>query len=110
SESKLTLDGKRHKDLTIESANPDKPAVIEGSPGTPVLVEAISAEGFHLRNLEIDGRGADVGIQLTGACPGATIQNVTVRNVKSAGFKLLNTAGEAGRAVVLERCRVLLGP
>jgi tRNA A-37 threonylcarbamoyl transferase component Bud32 len=112
-EPNLTLHRTRHKDLTIESGLPDgKPAVIEATGTLASMIDAGSVEGFRLRNVEFDGRGtADVGIQLSGPAPGTVIEGVTVRNVKTVAVKMLNAAGEPGRPILLDRCRVVIaGP
>jgi hypothetical protein len=103
---------KTAKDVTVESGLPGgKPAVIEfGSTGAGRMLSVSSAEGFRLRNVELDGKGsADIGVDLVGRCPGATFESVTVRGVKTTGFRLLNVAGDTGRPVTLDRVRVV-GP
>jgi tRNA A-37 threonylcarbamoyl transferase component Bud32 len=111
SEPNLQVTQKTAKDVTVESGLPDgRPAVIEPGPTAGQVLLVNSADGFRLRNVEIDGRGAaDLGVNLIGLCPGATFENVTVRGVKLAGFRLLNVAGEAGRPLTLDRVRVV-GP
>ncbi|MBX9623527.1 MAG: protein kinase [Gemmataceae bacterium] len=107
---------RRTKNLTIESGLPNgRPAVIEyaaaGVPGTGILLDVTNADGLKVRNIEFDGRGlADVGVQLTGATPGVTFEGVTVRGVKTAGFRLVSVAGDPSRPVVLDRVRVILSP
>jgi hypothetical protein len=107
SETKLTLDAKRHRDVTIEGANPDKPPQIEASGNTPILFEATNVEGFRIRNVDLVGLGKmEVGVQLSGVCPGAKLENVTVRNAKGAGIRLQNAAGEPGKPILFDRVRV----
>jgi eukaryotic-like serine/threonine-protein kinase len=109
-EPSLRIDRTRHRDLTIESATPDgKPAVVEAT-GTPAaMLDIASVEGFRLRNVEFDGGGrAEVGIQVSGLSPGTMLEGVTVRNVKAAGFKVLNAAGETGHPILIDRGRVVL--
>src|SRR5262249_20280511 len=105
SEPALSLNRTQHKDVTLESGLPDgKPAVIEAAGSMKVLLEAMNAEGLHIRNLEFDGGGkAEVGIQLNGGCPGATVQNVTVRNMKGAGVRVNVAAGDPDRPILLDR-------
>ncbi|HEY3789348.1 MAG TPA: hypothetical protein VGL71_10860, partial [Urbifossiella sp.] len=56
-----------------------------------------------------DGKGvADFGIIIGGITPGVTLENVTVRNVKTAPFKLANVAGLSGRSITLDRVRAVL--
>jgi serine/threonine protein kinase len=109
----LRLDRARHQNLTIEGATADGRPVVEfsgqGGPGSAML-DAGSVDGFRLRNVELDGAGkADVGVQVSGACPGLALEGVTVGRVKSAGVKLLNAAGDSTRPVLLDRVRVVLG-
>jgi serine/threonine protein kinase len=109
-EPKLTLDRLKHKDLTIESATPDgRPAVIEASGTFGIMVDASEVEGLKLRNLELDGKGlVETGVQISGRAAGTAIDGVTVRGVKTSGFKLSNAAGEPTRPIVLDHCRALL--
>jgi tRNA A-37 threonylcarbamoyl transferase component Bud32 len=111
SEPALVLKDSKYKDLTIESATPDgKPAVIEyaGVKGGTVL-DLSTVEGLRLRNVEFDGKGsAEVGVQVSGVCPGTTLEGVTVRGVQKVGFRLWNAAGAAGRSLTLDRPRVVL--
>ena len=85
SEPALVLKDSKYKDLTIESATPDgKPAVIEyaGVKGGTVL-DLSTVEGLRLRNVEFDGKGsAEVGVQVSGVCPGTTLEGVTIRGVQ----------------------------
>jgi hypothetical protein len=106
----LRLDRSKHKDLTIESGTADgRPAVIETAGTFPVLLDVAGVEGFRMRGVEFHGHGTvDVGIQISGNAPGTTIEGVTVRGAKTAGFKLSNAAGEADRPILLDRCRVEL--
>jgi len=107
----LKLDKNRHKDVTIESANPDKPAIIEAGGGTVVMFDATDTEGFRLKNIEFDGKGtASVGVQISGLCPAAMIENVSVRSVKTAGFRVLNAAGDATRPIVFDKVRAYSTP
>lgn len=110
SEPGVRLHAVKHRDLTIESAIPDsKPAIIEAAGTVPTLLDAINVEGLSLRNLEFDGRGVtETAIVVSGACPGTTIQNVTIRGVKSAGVELRNVRGDPNRPVVIDRLRVTL--
>ena len=106
---------RRAKDLTIESGLPGgKTAVVEfASPaaGPAAMLEVAGADGLRVRNVEFDGKGAaDIGVQVAGQAPGAVFENVTVRGAKTAGFRLVNVAGDPGRPVVLDRVRVLLAP
>src|SRR5262245_21481345 len=109
-EPALRLDWQKHKDLTIESEIAGgKPAVVEAAGAPGVMLDATSVEGFHLKNVEFDGRGkADVGVQVSGVAAGTVIEGVTVRSMKSAAFKLSNAAGAAGKPVLLDRCRAVL--
>jgi serine/threonine protein kinase len=109
-EPKLTLDRIRHQNLTIESATSEgKPAVIEAAGVSQTMLDATNVEGFRIRNLEFDGSNkADIGIQVSGFCPGGEIENVTVRNVKTTAIRLLNAAGESGRPIVLDQVRSIL--
>lgn len=112
-ETKLTLDRAKHKDLTIESMLTDgKAAVIEPSGTLGVMFDAKDVEGLKLKSIEFDGKGlAEIGVQISGTAPGTTIDSVTVRGVKTAGFKLSNAAGDSGRQILLEHCRAILtGP
>jgi len=109
-EPKLSLDRVRHRDLIIESATPDgRPTVIEASGTYGIMLDANEVEGLRLRNLEFDGKGqVETGVQVSGRAAGTVIDGVTVRGVKTAGFKLSNAAGEPARPVILDRCRALL--
>jgi serine/threonine protein kinase len=113
SEAALKLDRYKHKDLVIESATPDgKPAVIEYI-GTKngVMLDAQNIDGLHVRNVEFDGRGnAEIAVQLGFIMPGATFENVTVRNVAKRGFYLWNVTGVPDRPLVFDRVRVVLTP
>jgi hypothetical protein len=115
-EPALKLDRNRHKDVTVEGATGDgKPPVIEylGPPGAKggIMLDGGGLEGFRVKNLEFDGKGAaDVGIRLNGISPVTTVEGVTVRNVTRAGVHLSNLTGLEGRPVALDRVRVLLAP
>ena len=112
-EPPIKLDKARVKDLTIESGLPGgRAAVIEcASPGGPVLFDLAGVENVRVRNLEFDGKGmAEVGVGIIGNCPGVTFENVTVRGVKVAGFRLQGAVGEPNRPVTLDRVRVILSP
>jgi hypothetical protein len=107
-ESKLTLDRTKHRDLTIETAD-GKPVVVEASGTLGTMFEARDVEGLKLKNIEFDGKGqVEYGVVVSGTTPGTIIEGVTVRGIKSAGFKLSNAAGDSARPIVLDRCRVLL--
>ncbi|MBX9580436.1 MAG: hypothetical protein K2X87_09020, partial [Gemmataceae bacterium] len=114
-EPELRLD-RRTKDLTIESGLPGgRAAVIEfntaGGPGPLEMLAVANADGLHVRNVEFDGKGvAHTGVQVVGLAPGAVFEGVTVRGVREAGFRLVNAAGDTGRPIVLDRCRVVLAP
>jgi len=109
-EPKLTLDRARHQNLVIEGATVDgKPVVIEAAGATQTMLDATNVEGLRIHNLEFDGGNkADIGIQISGLCPGAELDHVIVRNVKSTAVRLFNVAGESGRPVVLDQVRLLL--
>jgi eukaryotic-like serine/threonine-protein kinase len=108
----LYLNRTRHKDVTIESGLPGgKPAVIEAGGALPSMLSANEVEGLRIRNLEFDGANrAEVGLQLSGSCPGATIEGVTIRNVKGAAIRVQNAIGEASRPILLDRVRILMPP
>jgi eukaryotic-like serine/threonine-protein kinase len=111
-EPHLSLKGAKYKDIAIEGVTADgKPPVIEPSgSGRPAMLDLTDVDGLRLRNLEFDCKGqTDVGIVIAGGCPGLVVENVTVRGAKVAGFKTSNAAGEAGRPIVLDRVRVLVG-
>ncbi len=111
-EPHLKLDRVKHKDLTIEGTPTDgKLPVIEATGGGKVMLDATDVEGFQLKNVEFDGKGqAEVGVLISGSCPGLTVENVTIRGTKTAGVKLFNAAGIEGRPVLLDRVRVLTAP
>ena len=104
----------RSKDITIESGLPNgKQVVIEfsspGGGGSMPMFELQSTENIHFKGLELDGKGvADFGFNISGNAPGVTIENVTVRNVKIAPFRLSNVAGQSGRPTTLDRVRAVL--
>ncbi len=109
----IRLDRHKHRDLTIESATADgKPVLIEADRPLATMFDVLNVEGFRLRNVELDGRGmAEVGVQVSGTDPATTLEGVTVRGFKNAGFKLSTAAGEVGRPILFDHCRVLLnGP
>jgi hypothetical protein len=107
-ESKLTLDRTKHRDLTIETAD-GKPVVVEASGTLGTMFDARDVEGLKLKNIEFDGKGqVENGVVVSGTAPGTIIEGVTVRGIKTAGFKLSNAAGDSARPIVLDRCRVLL--
>jgi len=109
-ESKLVLDRHKHKDLTIESALPDgKAAVIEASGTFGVMLDATTVDGLRLKNIEFDGKGVvETGVVLSGSASGTVLSEVCIRGVKTAGIKLANAAGEPGRPILIERCRLVL--
>jgi hypothetical protein len=105
----------RTKDLTIESDLPGgKAAVIEytsSATSVPGAVHFDSVQNVRLRNVEIDGRAtAEVGVQVTGFCPGLALEGVTVRAVRAAGVRLTNASGDAAQPVLLDRVRVVQPP
>jgi serine/threonine protein kinase len=103
----LKLDKTKHKDLTIESASPDKPVVIENKDNSGIMLDITGIEGLHLKNLEFEGKDlAAIGVQISGVCPGLVLENVTLRNMKAAGLQLLNARGDANRPMILDRIRV----
>jgi hypothetical protein len=104
----------RAKDITIESGGA-KPSVIEftghGGNGAFMLQVPNGADGCRFKNLELDCKNAaDFGIDVTGIAPGVTLENVTVRNAKTAPFRLFMAAGQPGRPVTLGHCRAVLSP
>jgi serine/threonine protein kinase len=115
SEPTVRLPRNMPKDVTVESGLSDgRRAVIEfgstAAAGQMLMLSVNSADGFRLRNVELDGKkSADIGVDLVGLCPGVTFENVTVRGVKTTGFRMLNVAGEPGRPVTLDQVRVV-GP
>ncbi|MBA4064469.1 MAG: hypothetical protein C0501_12295 [Isosphaera sp.] len=106
-EGGVRLDRARHQNLVIEGATADgRPPVVEFNGSGGVMLDAVGVDGLRLRNVEFDGAGkADVGVQVSGACPGLAVEGVTVRRVRSAGVRLQNVSGPA----VLDRVRVVLG-
>ncbi len=111
-ETNLRLDPQRHKDLTIEGNTPDGRApIIEAAGVFPFMLDATSVEGVRIRNIEFDGANkADVGLLVSGFCPGLTLDHATISNCKSAGIRIYNAAGDAGHAIVIDRVRVRLTP
>ena len=62
------------------------------------MLEINDVEGVRCKNIEFDGKGRRTsGVQISGRAPGTAFEGVTVRGVKSAGIKLWNAAGDAGR-------------
>ncbi|HEY2910505.1 MAG TPA: protein kinase, partial [Gemmataceae bacterium] len=102
------------KDVTIESALPgNKPVHIEfvspGGAASFAMFDFTNCEGVRLKDLDLDGKSvAEYGISISGSAPGVTIENVTVRNVKAAPFRLSLVAGRTGLPFVLEGCRALV--
>jgi serine/threonine protein kinase len=100
------------RDVTIESGLPDgKSATIEFAAASGPVLDVADWDNVRVRNLELDGKGtADVGVSVSGVCRGVTFENLTVRGVRQTGFKLRNAAGDAGRPILMDRCRVVLAP
>ena len=66
-------------------------------------VEDVTLDGIAF---EING-GANSGVLVSGRCPGVTFQNITVKNPKSSGFRLVNLVAEANRPLRVLKSRVL---
>lgn len=104
----------RVKDITIESGLPgNKPVQIEfssaGGAASFAIFELNQCEDIRLKNLDLDGKGAaDNGIVISGVSPSVVVENVTVRNVQNAPFRLSLATGKAERPIVLDRVRALL--
>jgi serine/threonine protein kinase len=109
SEPLLRLNPAKHRNLTIEGGTSDGTLpVIRPSGHVVAMFDIGSTEGVTLRNLEFDGQGrADVGVHMSGLCPGVVVENVTVRGTTGAGFRLLNAGGAAARPIVLDRVRTV---
>ncbi|MBA4192176.1 MAG: hypothetical protein C0467_29725 [Planctomycetaceae bacterium] len=106
----IRLDPKKHKDLIIEGTPHDgKQSVIESTGSLETIINVNSTEGVRIKNVDFDCLGkCKFAVQLNGSCPGFQIEGVTIKNVTSAGIRLVNAAGADGRPIVLERIRVLL--
>jgi hypothetical protein len=107
----VRLSGEAKKNIRIESANPGQPAVLVMKPEINTrqlcLIEIASARGVVLAGLtlEIEGR-LDFGIGLVGKCPDVKLENVHVKNPKTAGIRLQNLAGDPEQPVLLHQVRV----
>lgn len=66
-------------------------------------VEDVTLDGI---TFEING-GANSGLLASGRCPGVTLQNITIKNPKSSGFRLLNLTAEVNRPLRISKSRVL---
>jgi hypothetical protein len=108
-EALLRLDRTRHKDITIEGAVMEggRYPVVEAAGNSQFILDITSVEGVKLKNLEFDGAGrSDIGVQITGACVGLSIEGVHVRGMRTSGFRFNNASGGDGRPILLDRVRV----
>jgi serine/threonine protein kinase len=101
------------KDLTIESGQPDgAPVTFSLTTANPVgaVIEASGVEGFRLRGVVVDARGAaDHCVKLSGGLAGTTLEQVTTQGARQTGVLLLNAYGQSARPVTLDRLRAVVG-
>jgi serine/threonine protein kinase len=103
------------KGLAIEAGNADKSvrwrlpeATLKSPAPVSAMLDVAGSDGFRLQGITFEaGTKADAGVRLGGKCPGATLEDVTVMDAKSAGVRLANAVGESGKPVVLERVRAV---
>ena len=90
------------ENLTIESA-PDRRAVWKTA-GRAVdkLLNVSDAPGFHLKGITFDGDGkTHILVQLSGACPGLTLDALSFTGIKTYGLVVAYCDGADGRPAVL---------
>jgi serine/threonine protein kinase len=107
----IRLDANRFRlwNLTIEAGNTAGRVrwVPSKSSKAAAVLEVIAVEGLRLRGIAIEAeRHFDVGVSLAGNVPGLVIEDVTVRNPRQVGFRLMGVAGEPNRPAMLTRVRV----
>jgi eukaryotic-like serine/threonine-protein kinase len=71
------------------------------------VLEISNAEGLRLRGFTFEAQNeADSALRLSGRCPGATFEDLTLTEAHSTALKFINCAGEEGRPIVVQRCRI----
>ena len=74
------------------------------------VLELVNVADCRVSGLVIDCGGAmPVGVGLGFACPGTVVENVTVRNPKTAGFVLYCVSGEPDRPARIADCECVAG-
>ncbi len=90
------------ENLTIESA-PERRAVWKTA-GRAVdkLLHVSDAPGFHLKGITFDGDGkTHILVQLSGACPGLTLDALSFTGIKTYGLVVADCDGADSRPAVL---------
>jgi hypothetical protein len=104
----ISLEGKRHPNLTIEAEDPAHYLAwsFPANPptGTTHLIDVRYIEGLTVRGFILDG-GDKVNqvIMLHGNCPGLKLENLKIKGFKEAGVLVTNCAGTSERPVTLSR-------
>ena len=71
------------------------------------VLEISNAEGLKLRGFTFEAQNeADSALRLSGRCPGATFEDLTLTEARVSALKFINCAGEEGRPIVVQRCRI----
>jgi serine/threonine protein kinase len=97
------------KGIRVAAGNPSKKVVWYPRPpaGQHGVLEIADVEDFHLSGLVLEVGGlVDYGVLIARSCPGLLIEDVTVKAPRAAGFRFQSAAGEAGRPVRVDGCRV----
>ena len=70
------------------------------------MLELGSVEGVTIKNLALDGQGkVEVGIHISGLCPGVALESVAIRSVKQSALRFSNARGDPAHPIRLERVR-----
>jgi hypothetical protein len=72
------------------------------------IIEITDAAGLTIRNLTFEGnKDTSFGLKINGVCPGLTIEDVTIRDLKEADIRFDNCKGTPSEPVVVQRCRFI---
>jgi serine/threonine protein kinase len=100
--------------LRIEGRSPSGRPVLwhppAGHPADRPLIHLGAAAGLTLAGFTLDGEGhLDDLVLVTEACPGLTLEGLTLRGFRRHGVVLRECRGDMGRPVLLQRVRISPG-
>jgi len=107
-EEALNFENAELKNLTIESEGEQVVwRVPKAVKDPPPLIVLRGIEGLKLRGFKLEGDNrCNTVIQLSGKCPGTTLEDLRIQGFTRSGLTFLNCDGEKGRPVTVTKVTI----